>query len=438
MATISQVKNKNGVVTGYRVRVCVGRNEHYKQEWRTTTLPRPEGLTPKKEEKEIYRQAENWEQEQKEEFENEKERIKTEKKNKDKITLSDFIDKHWMKKHVKDGRHTPDTIAFYASMSGDIKAYFKGTFPGIRLNQIDKEVVLDYLSWMRNEAKTKKGTPYGATTIQHHFSTLRNILEYAVYVEYLQENPTKKLKATDRPQREPKEIDFLDESEAVRFMSCLDSEEEKEYWVKNHGSQLWWKCLCNTLILTGLRRGELVGLQWGDLDRKNLVLKIRRNVTLDTSNKGETEPEKKIHIGTTKGKTIRRVPISKYLLELLDELKKEQDEKNVTLLPSAYIFSRNGRPYLPIYPTEPTRLMRKYIKRHDLPDMSPHDLRHTAASLAIEAGANVKQIQQLLGHKDAATTLKFYAGITEQAAKETVEGIEGLLRPKEKEEEKKA
>ena len=83
--------------------------------------------------------------------------------------------------------------------------------------------------------------------------------------------------------------------------------------------------------------------------------------------------------------------------------------------------------------------MRKYIKRHELPNMSPHDLRHTAGSLAIQSGANVKQIQQLLGHKDATTTLKFYTGITEKAAKETVNGIENILRPTKKEEgEKKA
>ena len=432
-------KNKEGKVISYRVRVCLGRDEHNKQVWASCTLPRPEGLTPAKERKEINRLAEEWENQQRIDYEQEKYRIAAERKNRDKITLESFIDNHWIKKHVLDGKHTPDTISFYQSMATDIKVYFKQKHPGIKLSEVDKETVLDYLSWLRNEARTKKGLPYGATTIQHHFSTLRNILEYACYVEYIKEDSCAKLKKSDRPQREPKEIDFLNETEAVRFMECLDTEEEKDYWKKNHGSQLFWKTLCNALILTGLRRGELVGLQWGDWNKKDLILSIRRNVTIDTSNKKETDPEKKIHIGLTKGKSIRKVPISRYLSDLLEALKTEQDEKYGTLLPTAYIFCRNGRPYLPIYPTEPTRLMRKYIKRHELPNMSPHDLRHTAGSLAIQSGANVKQIQQILGHKDATTTLKFYTGITEKAAKETVNGIENILRPTKKEEgEKKA
>ena len=81
----------------------------------------------------------------------------------------------------------------------------------------------------------------------------------------------------------------------------------------------------------------------------------------------------------------------------------------------------------PIYPTEPTRWTQKFIKRHNLPNVSPHDLRHTAATLAIESGASLKAVQILLGHQDSTTTMDFYAGITEQAQRRTVEGIESLL-----------
>ena len=67
------------------------------------------------------------------------------------------------------------------------------------------------------------------------------------------------------------------------------------------------------------------------------------------------------------------------------------------------------------------------MQRHGLPNVSPHDLRHTAATLALESGADLKQIQQLLGHRDASTTLQFYAGVTEERQRQTVEGIENLL-----------
>ena len=165
-----------------------------------------------------------------------------------------------------------------------------------------------------------------------------------------------------------------------------------------------------------------------------MMLNIQRNVTVDASNKEETDPEKKIHIGQLKGRgkdESRKVPVSKYVLGLLDSYKKDQEDKyGASLLPNAYIFCRETNPYIPLYPTEPTRMMAKFIKRHKLPNMSPHDLRHTAGYLAIESGSSVKEIQALLGHKDPALSLKFYVGITEKAQHKTVDGIENLLRPK--------
>lgn len=443
MATIAEKRNKKGELTGYKFTICLEsvlketieytdetgrtRKKHiYDQVRRTTTIPRPEGLTPTKEIKAVERLADDWELEQRKLYELEKQgRARPDK---DTLTLDKFITEHWLEKHVKNGKHTPSTISFFTYMGSDIKDYFNDKHPGMKLAQINREDVLDYLRWMQTEAKTKRGKPYSAATIQHHFSTLRNICEYAVYMDYLKDDPCTKLKPEDRPRREQKEIDFLDEDEAIRFLTALDSVEEKAYWndATNH---LYWKTLVNVLITTGLRRGELVGLQWGDFDKKDQLLHIRRNVTMDTTNKEETDPDKKIHIGQTKGKSIRRVPISQYVADLLAELKKAQDERYKTLLPNAYIFCRADAPYRPMYPTEPTRLMKKYIVRHKLKDVSPHDLRHSAATLAIESGAGVKEVQALLGHKDAATTLKFYAGITEKAQRRTVEGIESLIRP---------
>lgn len=427
---------KDGSLLNYKFIALLGRDENGKQ-IQLSKRVKPEGGTPKAELKRMQRMADEWEEQERAEYVKnrgrESEEKKIAKKEKDKITLVDFIDNHWIPKHVKNGVHTPDTQAFYRHMSDDIKIYFNEKAPALKLSQLDKEDILDYLAWMRNEATTKRGQPYGATTVQHHFSTLRNILEYAVYIEYIKEDPCKKVKPTDRPKREEREIDFLDEDEAIRFITALDSDTEKEYWAKAQNSFLMWKTLCNALILTGLRRGELVGLQWGDLDQKKMILHVKRNVTIDTSHKGEqnASAEDKIHIGETKGKTSRRIPISAYLLKLFEELKTEREnEIGAAVMPTAYIFSRPDNPYLPMYPTEPTRLMRKFMARHNLPNMSPHDLRHTAASLAIENGANVKEIQKLLGHKDAATTLKFYTGVTEKAARGTVEGIERLLRPK--------
>jgi len=432
MAMIREKKDKDGKVRAYKIVVTLGRDESRKKVYVSTTIPRPEGLTPKREEKEVRRLADEWERVQRAQYEKDKDSVE-ERLRKKKITICDFIDDVWIKKHVEDGTHTPDTVAFYKHMSADIKEYFRKYKANKKLVDISKADILDYLLFLRNTARSRRGKSYSSTTIKHYFNTIRNILEYAVYVEYIEEDPCQKLKKTDKPRREDKEIDFLKEEDAIRFVSYLDSDEEIAYWKKHSGTHLQWKTLINIMIVTGIRRGELVGLQWGDLDEKNMLLKINRNVTIDTSHKDDKDSIKKIHVGATKGKEIRKVPITKYVVELLGELKKERaDRFGEEPGKDTYIFCRDNDPNLPLYPTEPTRMVNKYIKRHGLPNVSPHDLRHTAASLAIQSGANIKEIQMLLGHKDASTTLKFYAGISEKAQRGTVEGIEEILRPNKK------
>ena len=449
MATVKKnISKKTGKVISYRWRCCVGRDGNDVQQWITKTV-KARGMTPVREMKVMQQEADAWENEQREEYKKAADQNQAQSwRDKENMTLSTFIDEVWIPDHVKRGGkrpHTPDTIAFYMSMGEDIKAYFKEKHPGIKLNQIGLDHVVKYLSYLRYDARTKRGTPYGATTIQHHFSTLRNIMEYARYRKYISANPCKEVREEDRPAREKTDVVFLDEDQAVRFMQALESKQEIDYW-KHRGlpesriaqgdengnyyaDYMRWKCLVNVLITTGLRRGEVVGLRWGDIDKVKGIVSIQRNVTIDTTNKSEADASKKIHIGQTKGKESRVVAISKYVLEQLDIYKAEQQKKYGVLLPSAYVFCRDNDPYIPLYPTEPTRMMAKFIKRHRLPNVSPHDLRHTAGYLAITSGADVKQIQALLGHKDPAVTLQFYIGVTQKGQQKTVEGIEALLRP---------
>lgn len=401
MATITEKKNKQGEVISYKITVCVGRDEKYKQVWRTCTIKRPEGLTPAKERKEVERQADAWAETQKSEYER-----THSKEDKDKITLANFITNHWWPDHVMYGTHKPSSVQFFRYMSNDILDYF-GTKK--KLKQIDAEAVKRYIKYLNTEATTKKGEPYSPTSVQHHFSTLRNILEYARRYHYIQFDPCQDLSQKEKPRRKKKKVDFLSPQEAKRFIECLDNE------------PLFWRCCMNVLITTGLRRGECLGLQWGDIDGDNLTMTICRNVTVD-----KTSPDK-VFVGSTKTEEIRTVAISKRIHRLLMELKHEQENKYGVLLPTAFVFCRADNPFLPLYPTEPTRWQRKFVERYGLAKVSPHDLRHTAATLALESGADLKQVQELLGHKDPSTTLSFYAGVTEEAQRRTVEGIESLI-----------
>lgn len=412
---IEEKKNKAGKVVSYKFRCCVGRDEQYKQIWRTCTIsaddPRLEGLTPKKLKDELNSLKHDWDKEQKAEYE------KTHSKSdKARITFKQFVSDHWMKDHVIPG-HTPSSVQFFQYTSDRAISYFGEKK---KLREIDTEAVKRYLNYLKT-TPTDTGEPFSAASQKHFFGTLRNILRYAKRLKYIDYDPTEDLAQNEKPHREKKDIDFLKPEEAVRFLECLEKE------------PLFWKCMINVMLVSGLRRGEACGLQWGDLDEKKLELSVIRNVTLDKSS------ESGFNIGKTKNGTERIVPISSRLCKMLQDLKKEREYNlsrkdedgnitvQVTIMPSGYIFSNVTDPYKPIRPDSVTTKVRRFTEKNNLRNVSPHDLRHSAASLALESGADLKQIQELLGHADPETTMRFYAGVTEESKRRAVEGTESLL-----------
>ena len=400
MATLTTKTDDAGKPISYKFTCCVGRDDNGKQVWRTKTVKSPH-YSEAKEKKWINTELLNWEQQQKDDYKKSHNTA-----DKDRITFAEFVREHWWPDHVMDGSHTPSSISFYKHMSDNILAHFGNKK---KLSQMDVETVKRYIKYLRTDAVSKSGKPYSAATIQHHFSTLRNILEYARRIQYITVDPCQILLQKEKPQRDRKKVDFLSPQQARQFVECLQDE------------PLFWRCFMTVLLKTGLRRGECVALQWGDIDGNKLELHITRNVTIDRNS-----PDK-ICVGKTKTDEERTVPISQGLYALLMTHKHEQQKKHGVLFPNAFIFCSALDPYKPIYPTEPTRWQSKFVKRNNLPKVSPHDLRHTAATLALESGADLKQVQELLGHKDPSTTMGFYTGVTEEAQRRTIEGIESLI-----------
>lgn len=149
-----------------------------------------------------------------------------------------------------------------------------------------------------------------------------------------------------------------------------------------------------TLALTGLRFGELVALRVGRVD----LLRRRIDVVESASEVGGV-----LHRGTTKTHQRRSVPIPRFLVDELAALAAGKGGEDL-------LFTAPGG--------GPVRLMNfrrrvfdPAVRAAGLDGLTPHELRHTAASLAVSAGANVKAVQRLLGHASAAMTLDVYSGL---------------------------
>lgn len=387
MANI-RANQKNRKTVSYRFTACLERDAHGKQIRRYTTWTPPSGLTPAKAKKAAERAADAWEQEIRAEYQKEQEAkangqayaLPPEKRKDD---FAAFVNEIWLPLQVRGGNNKPATVTFYKNNAKMITAYFDGYI----LQDITPMDIQKYLVYLRTGYKSKFGTPLAPKTTHHLYATLNLIFGYAEKQEMIAKNPMRKV---DAPKKVKKPVDALTEEQARQLFKLLPE------------LPLDFRCMMLLFVTTGIRRSECVGLKWKDVDEKNGVLHIERG--------GSYTPESGIVISTPKtANSIRAIPLMPNVLGLLQLLRKQtQREYPDTLLKEAFIFPGENGLFSPRDPNAITRRVKRFMDNNGLPNLSPHDLRHSCATLLLSQGADIKSIQEILGHADASTTLNFY------------------------------
>lgn len=375
MANIKpNISKRTGEVISYRVRVHLGLDEQGKDKFVTKTVPVPAGLTPAKAKKQIEREAAEWEA-----------ALRDGLAPTDKATFAQVVEDFF---ELHGPSLKPSTLTFYHSMKKLLLEYFgRRDFASIRAIEIDK-----FLLSLR-EVKKDNGEPLSPKTIKHVYTFLKVLFSFAEKYDIIVQNPMRKVTAPAVP---AKKVDFLNEEQAKNFLSELKA------------APLRWRTIMTTLLLLGLRRGECAGIQWQDIDFDNNIMHIERNV-IYTSASG-------LVVTTPKtANSARSVPIPPSLAALLKEWQRQQATPNGDMLiPSAYAFAVPERPFDPPMPDTFTKWLSRFTKERNLPNVSPHDLRHSCASLLLMSGASVKDTQDFMGHADAGTTLKYYVATTDE------------------------
>ena len=383
MASIRE-NRKNGKVISYQFVVCLERNAECKQIRKYQTWTPPSNLTPSKAKKLAEREADLWECQIKEEYQKTKStaaiRITPQER---RDNFSAFVKETWLPLQVRNGNCKPTTIAFYENMIKVITSYFADCC----LQEITPVQIQKYLIYLRNDYVSSINKPLSNKTIRHHYATLNNIFRYAERQEIIAKNPMIKV---DAPKKEKKPVDALTPEEAQKFFANLAD------------CPLDFRCMLFLLITTGIRRGECMGLKWCDIDEKEMVLHIERNVTYT--------PESGVQVSTPKtANSIRSVPIMKSTLKLLKEYQAQYQSDNPDKkISKAFLFPKDNSIFEARDPNSVTRRVKRFMRNHNLPDMSPHDLRHSCGSLLLASGADIKSVQEILGHANASTTLNFY------------------------------
>ena len=163
-------------------------------------------------------------------------------------------------------------------------------------------------------------------------------------------------------------------------------------------------------LATGLRRGELLGLKWEDVDLERGDLRVRRQVSRINGEVVEAPRKTK--------NAYRTLPLAEDTVGVLKEQRKEVGN-------SPWVFpSPNGGP---ISPDSVLHMLHRVLKRAGLPKVRFHDLRHTFATLVLQNGVDVKTVSGMLGHFSAGFTLDTYAHITSAAQRQAAQTMGNVL-----------
>ena len=222
---------------------------------------------------------------------------------------------------------------------------------------------------------------------------LHNCMNAAVSAHLIPRNPTE---GTTIPKANyaPKKV--LNDAQLDTFMQAIEAE------------PIWYDFFY-TEITTGLRLGEICGLQWEDLNEETGRLSVRRSVSR-ASGGG-------LQIGETKTETGKRtILLPPSTLHLLKERKKTAMTE--------WIFPSLLQPEKPVSPSTAYQRLKVILKQAGLPDIRFHDLRHTFATHALVSGVDAKTLSGILGHTNASFTLDTYTHVTTDMQKNAA-GIVG-------------
>ena len=261
-----------------------------------------------------------------------------------------------------------------------------------------------------NGSKTKK--PLSGKTILEHHRLLRAMLHKAVYWQLIVANPAERVQPPKA--RKPKRKSYDDEQTKILLenLELLSSEDTK------------YKVAIILTVFTGVRLGELMGLEWQDVDFKNGIISINRS----------SQYLADMGVFTKVPKTessIREIAIPEFIISLLEEYKLWYEEQK-----SIYgeLWTNSDRLFVqvdgkPMHPSTISKWFVKYVGQIGLPVINFHGLRHTNASLLVAQNIDIAVISARLGHAQISTTLDFYVHPLLSHNRKAGYALENLLLP---------
>lgn len=281
---------------------------------------------------------------------------------------------------------------------------------------------------LNQERKDGKEGGYSAKTIKHIHNTINGIFSAAIKWNIVTDNPCERVETPKlTPNRDKLKFFTLEETE--RFLQAIENEESNETRFTNTQFQLFFQMA----LFCGLRRGELIALEWNDLNFAENSVNICKSTSMI---KGEMITKK-----PKTNSSIRKISVPDSVMNLARQYRKEQLQHRMNIGSAwegdSYVFIQwNGKQ---MHPDTPYKTFKKIIKRYNesvtdekdkLPEIPLHGLRHTSATLLISQNVDVKTVSSRLGHAQTSTTMDIYTHALKKLDENASKTLDNLLLKK--------
>ncbi|MED4602550.1 site-specific integrase [Paenibacillus validus] len=327
----------------------------------------------------------------------------------EKMTFEAFVEQ-WISKFVDVDLEVKTRDNYLYHTKRRILPYFGH----MHLDQIKTMHINDYMEYLRSPAARndgKKDKPLGSATLVYNYRVLRSIFTKAVDWRVLKDNP---MAGVSKPKEDDvKEMEVYDEREIAALFQALEDE-------PTH-----LRVLIMLAVTTGLRRGELAGLEWKHIDLERGILEVK--TTIPKLSNGEP-----VIKGPKNKKSARKIALSPSVIKELETFRSEWRKERLQIEDKweggqhEFLFSAlNGKPH------DPQRLTKRWIefhRKHGLKPIRLHDLRHTSVSWLIFKKVHSEAIAKRVGHSNT-KMMEIYGHIFESVDREAASTFEDIVIP---------
>lgn len=375
----------------YVIRVSCGYDTSGKQIYQSMTWKPDKEMTAKQTEKELMRQVVLFEEKCKSGFQSKAIKFET-------------LAEEWFEQYAKMNlRNTT-----YERLL-QLRKRIYAAIGHLRMDKITPRQIQSFINGLAKDgANEKTGKPLAPKTIRHNLSLISDVFGYAVKMGVVSDNPCSKVTL---PKVEQKEKKIYKIEEVTKFLELLENEPLK------------YKVFFNLAVFSGFRRGELLGLEWKDVDFDNCVISVRRT-SCYTAQKG-------IYTDTTKTrKSQRSIKFPNAIIELIKKYKLEQ-ESEARKLGSKWVNTDrlfvkwNGEP---MNNNTPYFWLNEFCEKHGLPFYGIHSFRHLFASMLVNEGVDIVTVSGALGHSAVSTTSNIYCHMLDNSQAKVSEAITNVLK----------